>query len=117
MQQVDYRSQQPDGPFGGPLLDLRSGRYPAADDEAAVTDWVADTLDAGIGSTIDLDGVVRNVVGIVENPSDLNDEFVLLPSSELATSDFVTMLVDADEDQVPVVPPAGRHRSRSVGPR
>ena len=67
-----------------PLLDLRSGRYPTADDEAAVTDWVADTLDAAIGSTIDLDGVTRTVVGIVENPSNLDDEFVLLPPSALA---------------------------------
>ena len=46
VRQVDYRSQQPDGPFGSPLLDLLSGRYPATVDEAAVTDWLADTLDA-----------------------------------------------------------------------
>ena len=50
-----------------------------------------------IGSTIDLDGVSRVVVGTVENPSDLGDEFALLPPSALAESKFVTMLVDASE--------------------
>ena len=29
---VDYRIQDPDGAFGGPMLDLRSGRYPVADE-------------------------------------------------------------------------------------
>jgi putative ABC transport system permease protein len=111
---VDYRSQQPGGAFGGQLLDLRSGRYPVADNEAAVTEWVADTLHAGIGSTIDLDGVGRDVVGIVENPSNLNDAFVLLPTSELATSDYLTMLVDANEDQIQSFrPPGGGDREVS----
>ena len=98
--QVDYRSQQPNGSFGSPLLDLRSGRYPATDNEAAVTDWVADTLDAEIGSTVDLDGRQRTVVGVVENPSAFDDEFVLLSPSALADSDYVTVLIDASEDQV-----------------
>ena len=88
VEQVDYRSQEPNGPFGAPLLELRSGRYPTADGEAAVTDWVADSLDAEIGSTIDLDGVPRTVVGIVENPSDFDDEFVLLPPVSLRRLGF-----------------------------
>ena len=48
---VDYRTQDPNGPFGGPLLDLRDGRYPAADGEVALTDWVAETFDLDIGGT------------------------------------------------------------------
>jgi putative ABC transport system permease protein len=107
VRQVDYRSQQPGGPFGAPLLDLRSGRYPVEDTEAAVTDWVADTLHAAIGSTIDLDGVQRVVVGIVENPSNFDDEFVLLPPSALASSDEVTMLIKASDDQVQSFRPPG----------
>jgi putative ABC transport system permease protein len=107
VKQVDYRTQQPDGPFGTPLLDLRSGRYPEASTEAAVTDWVADTLHAATGSTVDLDGVPRTIVGIVENPSNFDDEFVLLPPSALASSDFVTMLVNASDDQVQAFRPPG----------
>jgi putative ABC transport system permease protein len=107
VKRVDYRSQDPNGPFGRPMLDLRAGRYPRADDEVAVTDWVATTLDAPIGSTIDLDGVTRRVVGLVENPSDLNDTFVLLPPSLLAQSDSVTMLVKAGDEQVDSFRPPG----------
>jgi putative ABC transport system permease protein len=98
--QVDYRSQQPGGTLGSPLLELRSGRFPSANDEAAVTGWIADTLDATIGSTVDLDGASRTVVGIVENPSNFDDEFVLLSPSALASSDFVTVLFNGSEDQI-----------------
>ena len=94
---VDYRAQDPDGTYGSPLLDLRDGRYPATDDEVAVTDGVAETLDAGIGDSFALDGVPRTVVGVVENPSDLDDDFALLTPSAIDSSDFVTMLVDAPE--------------------
>ena len=107
VKQIDYRSQDPDGPFGKPMLRLRSGRYPTADNEVAVTDGVVDALGVHIGSTIDLDGVSRTVVGTVENPSDLGDEFALLPPSALAQSKFVTMLVDASEARVGQFRPPG----------
>ena len=104
---LDYRAQDPDGPYGSPLLDLRDGRYPASDDEIAVTDGVADTFDAGIGAMFALDGVERTVVGVVENPSDLDDEFALLPPSALGASESVTMLVDASQAQVESFWPPG----------
>ncbi len=107
VEQIDYRSQQPDGPFGKPMLHLRSGRYPVADDEVAVTDGVAAAVGTKIGSTIDLDGVTRTVVGIVENPSKLGDDFVLLPPSALAQSQYVTMLVDASAGRVDDFRPPG----------
>ena len=86
---VDYRTQDPQGPFGAPMLDLRDGRFPAAVDEVAVTDWVAETFALDIGATFSLDGVDRTVVGVVENPSDLDDEFALLVPSLVASSDSV----------------------------
>ncbi|HTN81712.1 MAG TPA: FtsX-like permease family protein [Acidimicrobiales bacterium] len=107
VKQIDYRSQDPKGAFGKPMLRLRSGRYPAADDEVAVTNGVIDALALHIGSTIDLDGVSRTVVGTVENPSDLGDEFALLPTSALAQSKFVTMLVNASEARVGDFRPPG----------
>jgi putative ABC transport system permease protein len=97
---VDYRSQDPAGPYGSPLLDLRDGRYPTTDDEVAITDGIADTLDVDIGATIALDGVQRTVIGVVENPSDLDDEFVLQAPSSLGAPDSVTMLIDASDEQV-----------------
>lgn len=107
VKKIDYRSQQPDGPFGEPLLRLSSGRYPVADDEVAVTDGVVDALGASVGATIDLDGVTRSVVGIVENPSNLGDDFALLPASALAQSTYVEMLVDASEGRVDDFRPPG----------
>ena len=86
--QVDYRSQDPNGPYGGPLLALRVGalsdrRRRGRGDGLGRRRRSAPT----IGSTIDLDGVERTVVGMVENPSDLEDKFVLLPPSALGESD------------------------------
>ena len=79
---VDYRSQVPGGPYGGELLALRRGSYPDGPGQVAVTDGVAESLRLEIGSTLALDGRRRTVVGIVENPSKLSDEFALVsPSS------------------------------------
>jgi putative ABC transport system permease protein len=116
VEQLDYRSQRPDGPFGRPLLELQSGRYPVASGEAAVTDDVATDLDAALGSTIDLDGTPRAVVGLVQDPSDFDDEFVLLPPSELGRSDSVTLLVDARPQRVESFRPPGS-TNRIVGSR
>ena len=104
---VDYRTQDPQGPFGGPMLDLRDGRFPVAVDEIAVTDRVAETFGLDIGTAFSLDGVDRTVVGLVENPSDLDDEFALLAPSLLASSDSVSMFVDASQERVESFRPPG----------
>ncbi len=115
-QTVDYRAQDPDGPFGGPMLSLRSGRYPTTDTEAAVTTSVAELVGTDVGGSIDLDGVERTVVGIVENPNDLEDAFVLVAPSELARSDMVAMLVHADDERVQSFRPPGAN-GRTVSAR
>jgi putative ABC transport system permease protein len=96
---VDYRAQDPEGPYGSPLLDLRDGRYPATDDEVAVTDSIVEELDADIGASLALDGAERTIVGVVENPSDLDDEFALLPPSAIGSSESLTMLVDTSSER------------------
>jgi putative ABC transport system permease protein len=96
---VDYRAQDPDGPLGGPRLALLEGTFPAGS-EVAVTDGVADLLGLGIGSSLALDGLSRTVVGIIENPGNLADEFVLVPPSQTDGATEATVLVDASEDQV-----------------
>src|SRR5262249_5422948 len=79
---LDYRSETPGGAYNHSLLTLRRGRYPVRAREVAVTDGVASSLRLAIGSTLALDGRRRTVVGIVENPSKLSDEFALIsPSS------------------------------------
>ena len=91
---LDYRSQTPGGTYTGELLALRSGSYPVGPREVAVTDGVAESLRLEIGSTLALDGRRRTVVGIVENPSKLSDEFALVSPSS-ASPEVVDLLVDA----------------------
>ncbi len=91
---LDYRSQVPGGAYGGELLALRRGSYPVGRGQVAVTDGVAESLRLELGSTLALDGRRRTVVGIVENPSKLSDEFALVSPSS-ASPDLVDVLVGA----------------------
>jgi putative ABC transport system permease protein len=91
---LDYRSQTPGGTYTGELLALRSGSYPVGPREVAVTDGVAESLRLEIGSTLALDGRRRTVVGIVENPSKLSDEFALVAPSS-ASPEVVDLFVHA----------------------
>jgi putative ABC transport system permease protein len=97
---VDYRAQDPGGAYGGELLALRRGSYPTGPGEVAVTDGIAKLLGLDIGSTLALDGQQRRVVGIVENPRKLSDEFALVSPSSAGAANYVTVLVDAPEESV-----------------
>ncbi len=106
-QDVLVRAQDPSGPFGSPLLDLRAGLYPSADDEVAVTDELAETYGVDVGDTLQLGDRTWSVVGIVENPEDLRDEFALVAPTAPLTADTVEVLVDASDDQVRARPQSG----------
>jgi putative ABC transport system permease protein len=92
---VDFRAQDPNGPYGGELLALRRGSYPVGPRQVAVTDGVAELLRLEIGSTLALDGRLRTVVGVVENPRKLSDEFALVTPSSAGAPNHVTVLADA----------------------
>src|SRR5262245_2241440 len=94
---VDFRAQDPRGPYGGELLAVRRGSYPTGPGQVALTDGVAKLLRLRIGSTLALDGRRRTVVGIVENPRKLSDEFALVTPQSAGTPDQVTVLVDAND--------------------
>ena len=89
------RAQNPGGPYGGPMLSLVSGRYPLAADEIAVTPGVASELSLKIGEAWRVAGVSRKVVGIVENPQSLFDEFALVRPGQVRSPGQVTVLFDA----------------------
>ena len=93
---IDYRTQDTDGAYGAELLALRRGSFPAGRNQIAVTDGVAESLQLAIGSTLAIDGHRRTVVGIVENPGKLSDEFALVAASSVS-SDRVTVLVHATD--------------------
>jgi putative ABC transport system permease protein len=111
---LELRTQDPRGPYGAPMLRLRAGRYPAAADEVAVTDAVAATFQVGLGGTLTLGGPARAVVGLVENPGDLDDEFALLSPSAADPPASVTMLVQAGRERATALPGSdgGRLESR-----
>jgi putative ABC transport system permease protein len=95
---VEFRAQDPRGPYA--RLALRRGSYPEGPSQVAVTDGVATLLRLEIGETLALDGRRRTIVGIVENPLELSDEFALVSPSSAGAPDTVTVLVDADEEAV-----------------
>ena len=111
---LELRTQDPHGPYGAPMLRLRAGRYPAATGEVAVTDAVAATFQVGVGGTLALDGPARTVVGLVENPGDLDDEFALLSPAAADPPESVTMLVLASRERATALPGGygGRLESR-----
>jgi putative ABC transport system permease protein len=118
---LDFRSQDPDGPYGGDLLALRSGSYPAGPGQVALTEGVAELLNVALGATLDLDGRRRTVVGIVENPLDLSDEFALVSPSSAGAPQNVTVLVNASEQElrafVDSLPENGRSGLTGTGSR
>ncbi len=92
----DLRSENPNGTFDRSLLALMSGRYPANVGEVAVTAGVASAFRLHVGSAWTLEGVTRHVVGIVEDPTSLLDEFALVvPGQVTSPSAQATVLFDA----------------------
>lgn len=93
------------------MLALREGRYPMAAGEVAVTDAVAETSKLDLGATFALDGTPRTVVGLVENPSGLDDEFALVAPAHDTARESVTILVRTSSERVQSFrPPAGSAR-------
>ncbi len=78
--QVDLRAQVPGGLTTPPSPSARvvEGRAPTRPDQVALTRSLAALLDLGVGRSWEVGGLTRQVVGLVENPGDLNDQFGLL---------------------------------------
>ncbi|MGH9091438.1 MAG: FtsX-like permease family protein [Acidimicrobiales bacterium] len=89
------RAQDPRGPFGGPMLSLESGQYPVGAGEVAVTSGVASAFHLHVGDVWRVGGVPRQVVGTVENPQSLLDEFALVAPGQVRQPTQVTALFDA----------------------
>jgi putative ABC transport system permease protein len=98
IQRLDVRDQDPAGPYSANLLDLRAGRYPTQQGDVALTDAAADLLDAELGDQVALDGERATVIGLVENPANLGDDFALVAHGTLAAPDELTVLVDATDE-------------------
>jgi len=91
----NLRAQDPHGPFGQPMLSLVTGHYPTGPGQVAVTDGVAATFNLTIGDVWHQSGKARRVVGIVENPQSLLDEFALVAPGQVSAPTQVTVLFNA----------------------
>jgi putative ABC transport system permease protein len=89
------RAQNPHGPFGQPLLSLVSGHYPSGPGQVALTSGLASDLNLQVGGTFRQGGQARQVVGIVENPQSLLDEFALVVPGQVRAPTQVTVLFDS----------------------
>ena len=89
------RAQDPHGAFSGPMLSLVSGVFPSGAGQVAVTTGVASAFHLSVGDAWRVGGVERQVVGIVENPQSLLDEFALVAPGQVTNPTGVTALFDA----------------------
>src|SRR5579863_3239126 len=97
----ELRAQDPHGPYGGPLLSLISGQYPATASQIAVTSGVAADFHLTTGSDWTVAGTTWKVTGIVQNPQSLLDEFALVIPGQVTNPDNVTVLFDAPGASAP----------------
>jgi len=102
---ADLRAQDPNAPYTHVLLALDSGRYPTAAGQVAVTSGLAQLYGLRIGSGWHVPasagasaGRTFTVTGIVENPSNLLDEFALLPPGQLASPQNVRIFLGVSMD-------------------
>jgi len=93
--QVQLRAQNPAGPYGQPTLALVSGHYPSGPGQVALTSQVAALYNAHAGGIWRQGARARRVVGIVENPGNLADEFALVTPGQVGVPAEMTVLFDA----------------------
>ena len=117
-QTYQLRSQDPHGPYGAPMLQLLSGSYPTGSDQVAITPGLASELNLAVGDTWPQGG--KTVVGIVQNPQSLLDEFALVPPGQVTQPTQVSVLFNASrsaaKDLPSYVTPAGATSSNGINP-
>jgi putative ABC transport system permease protein len=91
----DLRAQNPHGAFGRPMLSLLSGHDPTGAGQVAVTKGLASTFGLKVGGVWHQGGQARQVVGIVQNPQSLLDNFALVAPGQVTAPTQVTVLFDA----------------------
>jgi putative ABC transport system permease protein len=92
-QPVQLRAENPRGRYNAPLLTLVSGGYPAGPGQVALTSGVAALYGAHVGGTWQAAGTTWRVTGIVQNPSNLADEFALAAPGQVPHPSQVIMLL------------------------
>jgi putative ABC transport system permease protein len=92
-QSVQLRAESPHGPFNAPLLGLVSGTYPAGPGQVALTSQLASLYGTHVGGGWRAAGTTWRVTGIVQNPSNLSDEFALVAPGRVRHPSQVIILL------------------------
>jgi len=102
---ADLRAQDPSAPSTKVLLALDAGRYPSGPGQVAVTQGLAQLYGLRIGATWHVPvgtgneaGRAFTVTGIVENPSNLLDEFALVAPGQLSAPGDVRVFLGESLD-------------------
>jgi putative ABC transport system permease protein len=102
---ADLRAQDPNAPYTRVLLALDSGRYPVTAGQVAVTSGLARLYGLRIGSGWHVPasagaaaGRSFTVTGIVEDPSNLLDEFALVAPGQLTSPQQVRIFLGVSMD-------------------
>ena len=102
---ADLRAQDPNAPYTHVLLALDSGHYPVTAGQVAVTAGLAQLYGLRIGSVWHVPATAGaaagrsfTVTGIVENPSNLLDEFALVPPGQIAAPHQVRIFLGISMD-------------------
>ena len=97
---ADLRAQDPSAPYTQVLLALDSGHYPSGPGQVAVTSGLAQLYGLRAGSTWHVPagsgaaaGRSFTVTGIVEDPSNLLDEFALVAPGQLTSPNQVRIFL------------------------
>ena len=98
---IDVRAEDPAGPFVASTLRLDAGRLPGATDEIAVTAGVQSELGLSLNGTWTDGSRTWKVVGIVENPLNLLDDFALIRPDAGVTPATVSVLAAASPGSHP----------------
>jgi putative ABC transport system permease protein len=92
-QSVQLRAESTHGHYTVPLLGLVSGAYPADPGQVALTSQVASLYNVHVGGTWQAVSTTWRVTGIVQDPSNLADEFALVAPGQITHPSKVTMLL------------------------
>jgi putative ABC transport system permease protein len=97
-QRVQLRAESPRGHYNAPLLSLVSGTYPGPG-QVALTSQVAALYDVHVGGAWRAAGKTWRVTGVVQDPSNLADQFALVAPGQVVHPSQVVMLVGSTAAQ------------------
>jgi hypothetical protein len=78
VRQLNLRTRDPHAAFGAARLRLRTGRYPTSGSDIALTPMVSRFLAAPVGAFVRFHRTTWHVVGLVDDPAQLDDVFGLV---------------------------------------